>query len=397
MSNSIPKEWESTPLENILYRPLAYGVLKPGDNTQGGVPVVRIQDIRNNQLNFNGLYKISQNLHQEFKRTKLNAGDLIISLVGTIGKVFVVPEKLQDANVTRAFGVIGVNNEVSSQFVTQWLNSDTSQQWIQDQSQGNAQKVLNLGALKQFLIYLPPLPEQQKIATILSSVDNVIEKTRAQIDKLKDLKTGMMQELLTKGIGHTEFKDSPVGRIPVGWSVKCLPDVSVNHDSKRVPIKSVDRANIEGSYRYYGASGVIDYVNDYIFDGTYILLGEDGENVLSRNLPLAFIVSGKFWVNNHAHVLTAKPNMDINFLCEYLESIDYTNIASGSAQPKITQGSLNSILVPIPPIDEQRTICSVLKSIDKRVEFAAKKLGCMHLNKKALMQDLLTGKVRVNT
>ena len=162
-----------------------------------------------------------------------------------------------------------------------------------------------------------------------------------------------------------------------------------------MPIKSVDRANITGSYRYYGASGVIDYVNDYIFDGTYILLGEDGENVLSRNLPLAFIVRGKFWVNNHAHVLTAKPNMDINFLCEYLESIDYTNIASGSAQPKITQGSLNSILVPVPPVDEQRTICSVLKSIDKRIEFAAKKLGFMRLNKKALMQDLLTGKVRI--
>ena len=255
-------------------------------------------------------------------------------------------------------------------------------------------KLMN-GVFAEIQFLLPPLPEQQKIATILSSVDDVIEKTRTQIDKLKDLKTGMMQELLTKGIGHTEFKDSPVGLIPAKWDVKFLPDISENHDSKRVPIKSVDRANMKGGYRYYGASGIIDYVNDYIYDGTYILLGEDGENVLSRNLPLAFIVKGKFWVNNHAHVLKANPDTDINFLCEYLESIDYANIASGSAQPKITQTSLNSIQVPVPPLAEQKVIAAMLKSVDEKIQLTDKKLNQLRLSKKALMQDLLTGKVRV--
>lgn len=272
---------------------------------------------------------------------------------------------------------------------------EKEREWLRGNSEGTGVPHLSRWAVENIIYFKPPLPEQQKIATILSSVDDVIEKTRAQIDKLKDLKTGMMQELLTKGIGHTEFKDSPVGLIPAKWDVKFLPDISENHDSKRVPIKSVDRANMKGGYRYYGASGIIDYVNDYIYDGTYILLGEDGENVLSRNLPLAFIVKGKFWVNNHAHVLKANPDTDINFLCEYLESIDYANIASGSAQPKITQTSLNSIQVPVPPLAEQKVIAAMLKSVDEKIQLTDKKLNQLRLSKKALMQDLLTGKVRV--
>ena len=244
-------------------------------------------------------------------------------------------------------------------------------------------------------LLLPPLPEQQKIASILTSVDEVIEKTQSQINKLQDLKKGTMNELLTKGIGHTEFKDSPVGKIPKGWEVKSLSEVTINHDSKRVPVKSIDRQDMQGVYRYYGASGIIDYVDDYLFDGQYILMGEDGENVLSRNLPLAFIVNGKFWVNNHAHIFQPKDGVDIGFLCEFLESLDYKNIASGSAQPKITKSSLNKIKVLSPPLPEQQKIASILSSMDSHIEEKQRKLEQTQSLKKSLMQDLLTGKVRV--
>ena len=199
-----------------------------------------------------------------------------------------------------------------------------------------------------------------------------------------------MSELLTKGIGHTEFKDSELGRIPKSWEVVTLNEVTVNHDSKRVPIKSVDRQNIQGKYRYYGASGVIDYVEDYIFDGRYILLGEDGENVLSRNLPLAFIVEGKFWVNNHAHVLQPTETVDIGFLCEYLESLDYKNIASGSAQPKITKSALSDIKVKLPSACEQLKIASILTSVDEVIENTQKQIDKLQDLKKATMNELLT-------
>jgi len=291
--------------------------------------------------------------------------------------------------------------EINSDFLFQFLQTESIYNQIEDTVSGSSQKSLSLAAIKKLKILNPPLPEQQKIAKILTSVDDVIGKTQAQIDKLKDLKTGMMQELLTNGIGnngkpHTQFKDSPVGKIPAEWEVKDLIEVTNNLDSKRVPIKSVDRASMQGQYRYYGASGVIDYVDEYIFEGEYILLGEDGENVISRNLPLAFIVVGKFWVNNHAHVLTPKKSMNIHFLCEYLELLDYKNIASGSAQPKITKGALNAIKIPVPEISEQIKIGDILKSIDDKSIKVILKLDLLKNTKKALMQDLLTGKVRVN-
>ncbi|MDA7748401.1 restriction endonuclease subunit S [Gammaproteobacteria bacterium] len=262
-------------------------------------------------------------------------------------------------------------------------------------SAGSTVLHLDTKSVKNLSILLPPLPEQKKIASILSSVDEVIEKTQLQINKLQDLKKGTMNELLTKGIGHTEFKDSELGRIPKSWEVVPLSKIIINFDSDRIPVKSTDRQGMQGKYRYYGASGIIDYVDNYLFDGSFILLGEDGENVLSRNLPLAFIVNGKFWVNNHAHILQPVSGVDIKFLCEFLESIDYKNIASGSAQPKITKSSLNEIRVALPSNQEQKRISVILYSIDEQINFKNKKLHQIQSLKKSLMQDLLTGKVRV--
>ena len=178
--------------------------------------------------------------------------------------------------------------------------------------------------------------------------------------------------------------------VPSGWQVKTVAEVAHNFDGKRIPLKSTDRANRKGGYRYYGASNIIDYVDDYIFDGDYILLGEDGENVLSRNLPLAFIVSGKFWVNNHAHVLQPKENIDLGYLCEVLEAFDYKNIASGSAQPKITQGALNQIRLLFPPLPEQQKIAAILTSVDEVIEKTQAQIDKLKDLKTAMMQELLS-------
>ena len=118
------------------------------------------------------------------------------------------------------------------------------------------------------------------------------------------------------------------------WEEKLLGQVVKFLDGQRKPIKESDRASMQGQYPYYGASGIIDYINDFIFDETLILLGEDGENIVSRNLPLVFKISGKCWVNNHAHVLKANKPHHLDFLVQYLESLSYIKYNSGGAQPK---------------------------------------------------------------
>lgn len=190
------------------------------------------------------------------------------------------------------------------------------------------------------------------------------------------------------------YKQTKSGVIPEDWEIFQLGSISHFHDSKRVPIKESDRLKLRGDYPYYGASGIIDYVNDYIFDGNYILLGEDGANIIDRSSRLSF-VSGKCWINNHAHVIEPHDNMDIYFLSEYLESISYDEYNTGTAQPKLNREKCNAIPVPVPPLSEQVRIANFLRECDCLISTLEKEVSKEKAIKQGTMQELLTGKRRL--
>jgi type I restriction enzyme, S subunit len=186
------------------------------------------------------------------------------------------------------------------------------------------------------------------------------------------------------------YKQSDVGVIPEGWEICELSEAVDFLDGQRRPIKSNERSS--GEFPYYGASGIIDYVDDYIFNDNLILLGEDGENILSRNLPLAFQVSGQIWVNNHAHVLKPKDTFDITFLTDYLESLDYSLLNSGTAQPKLNKQSCLKIKILKPSKPEQETIAGVLSDADALISSLERLIDKKQKLKQGAMQHLLTPK-----
>lgn len=141
-----------------------------------------------------------------------------------------------------------------------------------------------------------------------------------------------------------------------------LSDIAINLDSKRKPVTKSARST--GGIPYYGASGIVDYVSDYIFDGDYLLVSEDGANLLARSTPIAFSVSGKSWVNNHAHVLQFNTYAERRFVEFYLNSIDLSPFISGGTQPKLNQANLNKIPIPVPPLEEQERIVATLDKFD---------------------------------
>lgn len=194
---------------------------------------------------------------------------------------------------------------------------------------------------------------------------------------------------------ETKFKKTEIGEIPEDWEVKLLKDICTFEDSKRIPIKESERANMDGIYPYYGASGIIDYINKYIFDGDYILLGEDGANIVDRSSRLAFIVRGKCWINNHAHVIKPNSNIDLYYLSEYLESLSYESYNTGTAQPKLNREKCNNILIACPPPSEQQHIASALSDIDDLLSALNKKIEKKKNIKQGAMQQLLTGKKRL--
>lgn len=264
----------------------------------------------------------------------------------------------------------------------------------------------------------PPLPEQQKIASILTSVDEVIEKTQSQINKLQDLKKGTMNELLTRGVGHTEFKDSPVGRIPKGWEVTRLEGV-VSSLAGGVSVNGENRAKQSGEVGVLKVSSVSG--GKFIPEENKVIIDEDvhraklnptadhilfsrantpdlvGESGYVENTRMDLFLPDKLWMLD----VKDREAVSIRWLSYVLASVStrkaITDVATGTSgsMKNISKPNLLSIRIPLPQFDEQQRIASILSSIDKNIEEKHRKLEQAKSLKKSLMQDLLTGKVRV--
>lgn len=155
--------------------------------------------------------------------------------------------------------------------------------------------------------------------------------------------------------------------IPETWKYCYFDDVLINRDSERIPVSVADRKKLSKKYDYYGASGVIDKVDNYLFDENLLLIGEDGANLLSRSTPIAFIAKGKYWVNNHAHVLQATEHVLLEYVEIYINAISLVPYVTGSAQPKLSQHMMSKIPVPVPPIEEQQRIVETVRSVSEHL------------------------------
>ena len=253
-------------------------------------------------------------------------------------------------------------------------------------------------SIRGFQVTIPPLPEQRKIAAVLSSVDDAIEKTRAVIDQVQVVKRGLMQELLTQGLPgrHTRFKQTEIGEIPADWGIKSVGDVFEVLDRMRKPLNKSQREAMKGLYPYYGANGVVDYVSEWLFDEPLILMAEDGGYFDEfRTRPIAYMIDGKCWVNNHAHVLRAKDGFNIRWLFYSLVHMDVRPFINTGTRSKLNQKDLINIPVATPPAPEQRKIAAILSSVDDTIEENQTVMGRLRVVKSALMSILLTGELRV--
>ena len=261
---------------------------------------------------------------------------------------------------------------------------------------GQAQPGLSVDVLENVSLAIPlQEAEQQKIADCLSSLDELIAAQARKVEALKTHKKGLMQQLFPRegetqpGLRFPEFRNA------VEWEVRPLGKVAKNLDNKRRPITSSDRE--AGSIPYYGASGVVDYVEGYIFDEDLLCVSEDGANLVARTSPIAFSISGKTWVNNHAHVLKFETACTQRFVEVYLNSIKLDDFITGMAQPKLNKAMLDSIPIPYPGTPEQQRIASCLCSLDALITAATQELDTLKTHKKGLMQQLFPSQEDANT
>ncbi len=270
-------------------------------------------------------------------------------------------------------------------FLFQLIYTDSFVNSVLARCAGSNYPAINPTDLASIHVALPRKPEQQKIADCLGSLDDLIAATGGKVDVLRQHKKGLMQQLFPKPgesvprLRFPEFRDAPE------WKYQALEDSCEILNNRRVPITSSDRKS--GPFPYYGASGIVDYVDDYRFDERLVLVGEDGAK-WGAFQPTAFIAEGKYWVNNHAHVLKPHATND-TLLASYLTMIDLGKFVTGAAPPKLTLGKLKQIPIPLPPIEEEHeAIAGCLSIVDAQTDAQTRKLFALRQHKQGLLQQL---------
>ncbi len=247
-------------------------------------------------------------------------------------------------------------------------------------------KMVSYKQFSSLTLPVPDIKEQKKVADCLLHLDELIDAEAKKLKVLKTHKTGLIQKLFpVEGKTVPELRFLEFGNSGE-WEIKPLGKICENLDSRRVPISEKERT--KGTVPYYGASGVVDYVEGFIFDENLLCVSEDGANLVERTYPIAFTISGKTWVNNHAHVLKFKSNFTQVLVENYLNSISLEGFLTGMAQPKLNRGKLDVIPIPLPELPEQRKIAECLLPLNELITVQAQKIEVLKGQKKGLMQGL---------
>ena len=413
----VPDEWIKTNL-NAVCRSVRDGTHTPPRRTSSGIPLLSAQNIMNNGINWKEhfSYISKYDFEQITKNNKISINDILITIVGTIGRVCVAQNN-NEFTVQRSVAILKLRDSIVPQFLNYYMQSLWFIQIIQQKSSGVAQKGVYLNDLKQIKIFYPDSKiEQKKIASILSGVDALIESTQKVIEKTERLKKGLMQKLLTKGIGHTKFKKTKwlFGKeieIPQEWNVtrlieQCIQkpkygagESAIEKDLKLPRYIRITDLNDDGSLRNkewksIKENAAKDYLlnyNDILFARTgatvgksYLYTGEDGRCAFAGYLI-------KFQPD--------QTKLNSKFLFHYIHSIYYwkyiKSIQTWGVQPNINAEQYSNLLILLPPIHEQQKIASILSGVDAYIQKNQEYKKKMELLKKGLMQKLLTGQIRV--
>ncbi len=388
----VPEEWEVVPLK----RQASLRTEKAEQRLSYSIALENIES-------WTGKY-IETDSEFESNGTLFFIGDILFGkLRPYLAKVFLAPE---DGEAVGDFHVIASKKSLKSEFLQCQLLTRGMIDIIDGSTFGAKMPRASWEFIGSLPIAVPSIPEQKSINAFLSQklakIDDLIAEQEKLISLLQEKRQAVISHAVTKGLNpDAPMKDSGVewlGEIPRTWQIKALRHLFNNQDYKRIPLSSEERGKLEKIYPYYGASGIIDYVDRFIFDEPLILVAEDGANLLSRSTPLAFLASGKCWVNNHAHII--KPVIgDIQYWVMLLQSYDYTSLITGAAQPKLTAERLSAIVLPCPPPDEQRTIAVYTiqenEKINSLIAEAENGVELLKERRTALISAAVTGKIDV--
>lgn len=308
--------------------------------------------------------------------------DVLMTRTGNTGKVVT---NVKGAFHNNFFKIGYDKNLLNRDFLCEFLSLEHTQSLILKLAGTSTIPDLNHGDFYKINISYPSLSEQTKIANFLTAVDEKITQLSQKHGLLTQYKKGVMQQIFSQEL---RFKDDE-GKGFLEWEEKTLDEVCVCLDNKRKPLNDAERQTMQGEIPYWGANNIMDYVNDYIFDETIVLLAEDGGNFNEyKTRPIANISHGKCWVNNHTHVLKGKTGLSNEFLFYSLVHKNITGYVSGGTRAKLTKSEMLKILIDVPSTKEQTKIANFLTAIDAKITITKAQMDFVKQYKQGLLQQM---------
>lgn len=353
----------------------------------GDIPWLSVKDFNDD---FRYVYKTEKHITQlglENSSTKLlQPGDIIISARGTVGELATIPFPM--AFNQSCYGLRAKKEIVNEDFLYYLIKHNVYV--LKRNTHGSVFDTITRGTFEGIEVDIPALDVQARIAGVLSDLDKKIE-----------LNSRINENLLQQA--QSLYKDRFVdlnpfdGKMPPDWRLGTVSEIIELHDSKRIPLSSRERANLAKIYPYYGATSVMDYVDRYLFDGIYLLLGEDGTVVDSKGFPILQYVEGKFWVNNHAHIITGKNGFTVETLYLLFSLTNVQSIVTGAVQPKISQGNLNKVSVVMPSEAELSAFNSIVQPIFAQIRNLRAENDRLAATRDTLLPRLMSGELDVSS
>ena len=317
---------------------------KPEDRGNVGLPIIRIQDLTGHAYDlgfYDGEYP---------SKIEINNGDILISWSASLG-VYVWDKGKALLN-QHIFKVVFDKVDIDKKYFVYAVRRKLDEMVMK--THGATMKHIVKKDFDETKIPYPTMEEQIEIAKKLDKVLYIIQKRKQELELLDDLIKARFVEM---------FGDVKYGT--ERWGGKPFKDITINLDSKRKPVKDADRKKMQGIYPYYGATGIVDYVNDYRQDGEFLLISEDGKALELRSKPIAFLASGKIWVNNHAHVQQCTDECNMVYLMYHINFMDISIWVTGIDQKKLNRANLDTIPIALPPIELQEQFADFVNQVTK--------------------------------
>ena len=360
-----------------------------------GIPVLNGSNLTGFALNDKSFRYVTPEKADSLGKANAYRGDIVITHRGTLGQIVFIPENSKHSRyvISQSQFRVKCNEKILPEYLVYYFHTNAGQhKLLSNASQVGVPALARASTTFQTLeIDIPDVTEQRKIVDFLETIREKIELNNAINNNLEQQAKALYKNWF---FDFTPF--STDGNLPDGWRLGTVSDIIQLHDSKRVPLSGAERDKMAKIYPYYGATSLMDYVDNYLFDGIYLLLGEDGTVVDSLGFPILQYVYGQFWVNNHAHIITGKSGFSVEELYLFFSLTNIKSIVTGAVQQKVSQQNLKKVPAIIPSKDALSAFDELIQPLFSQIRNLRDENARLADTRDTLLPKLMSGELDVS-